>query len=100
MRLNLFSQSSAIKKSTADQWLRIVTQYSMLNLTQRTDILPALSGIAMSYAQHMPTGYLAGIWKDDLARGLLWCIGPVNSPLKAENRYGRRAFPYRAPSWS
>jgi hypothetical protein len=100
MRINLFSQSSALKKSTADQWLRIVIQYSTLHLTQRSDILPALSGIATSYAQHMPGGYLAGIWKDDLARGLLWCIGPVNRPQNPENRYGRRASPYRAPTWS
>lgn len=42
----------------------------------------------------MHTKYLAGLWETDLARALLWYIGPNWSSVRS------RPLPLRAPTWS
>lgn len=55
-----------------DLWIKIVENYSSRALTQVTDTLPALSGLANEF--HRATGdtYVAGLWKGDILRGLCW----------------------------
>jgi len=53
-------------------WLGIVTRYSSRNLTKELDKLPALSGLAHEYQVRWGDEYLAGLWRKDLWRGLLW----------------------------
>jgi hypothetical protein len=55
-----------------DLWLEIVKAYFQLRLTYETDRLPALSGIASHLATLFNTSYVAGLWKEDLLRCLLW----------------------------
>jgi hypothetical protein len=59
-------------------------------LTYPTDKLSGLSGLAKVFMRYLKDDYLAGIWKRDLLRGVLWlAFGEVKvSPN------------YRAPSWS
>ena len=55
------------------RWLRAAELYSSRNLTYEIDKLPAVSGLAAAVAAVVPKDvYLAGIWKNDLIRGLLW----------------------------
>ncbi|KAH8592684.1 heterokaryon incompatibility protein-domain-containing protein, partial [Bisporella sp. PMI_857] len=56
----------------ADLWLETVEKYSCLKLSYETDRLPALSGLASRLAQRFGTTYIAGLWKEDLPRALLW----------------------------
>jgi hypothetical protein len=47
--------------------------YSTLELSKRSDVLPALSGLARRFSELTPLGmYAAGIWSCDLARPLVW----------------------------
>jgi hypothetical protein len=76
------------------RWWRneIVKEYSQRRLTFERDVLPAISGIAMQIQTKTNDTYLAGLWKTDLRRGLMWSTWPQRpaSPCKA----------FRAPTWS
>lgn len=76
------------------------SSYSARKLSCETDALPALSGLAQafraSYSTRVPTGfndyYLSGIWRADLARGLLW--------MPHDGSHTSRPSQYVAPTWS
>lgn len=79
-------------------WYAYVEKYCLRELSYEKDRLPAISAIAGMIAQEFPgEEYLAGLWKSDLARGLLW-TGYVSIPfveyLPPLNN------DYIAPSWS
>lgn len=93
-------------RDTKDQfyaWYGLVEEYSKRTLTYQSDILSALAGLAKELASTQNIGYTNGLWKNDLARGLLWSIKddrrarrfprpPVNKSLQDNNA--------KAPSWS
>jgi hypothetical protein len=84
--------------SHLNTWCGCVEDYSLRQLTQASDKLPALSGLASKI--HDPTmgEYLAGIWSKDLGTGLFWARHTTREEL-----YGRPFFKcpnFRAPSWS
>lgn len=72
------------------RWYTLVSDYVVRDLTVFQDRLPAISGIAREMCYQSGYTYLAGLWVEDLNRGLLW------------NVYGDNHLPveYRAPSWS
>ena len=76
--------------------------YSVRTLTYETDILPALSGLARAFQTssdanpHGSNDYLAGIWRDDFAKGLLWIHGEFNGVWPHKNI----TKSYVAPTWS
>ena len=54
-------------------WQTIVEIYSRTNFTYSEDVLPALGSLAMVFNAKRPTWtYVAGLWKEDLLRSLLW----------------------------
>jgi len=53
-------------------WYKLVEQYSKRTLTKESDRLPALGGLASKFGQLLGSEYLAGLWRVDLIRGLLW----------------------------
>ena len=85
-------------------WNDIIRAYCRRELTCARDKLPALSGVAHEYARILdegkrsdmaptqPSRYLAGLWEDDIHRGLCW----------VHRRDSRDCVPaeYCAPSWS
>jgi hypothetical protein len=73
-----------------DSWYTLVEEYSTRYLTEPTDSLIALSGVAKLFAKRAdnPGKYLAGLWEGNLIYDLLWC---VKSPSVRINV---------APSWS
>lgn len=76
--------------ATPMDWFRVVERYSACRLTQPGDKLIAVSGIAKHFQKGSGVTYLAGLWSDRAAKGLLWLArGP---------RLTRRAG--MAPSWS
>jgi hypothetical protein len=63
------------------EWYELATMYSMRKLSVADDKLPALSGLAATYSRqrsigtdpaHVSGQYLAGLWFDDIIRGLCW----------------------------
>ncbi|KAF2676490.1 HET-domain-containing protein [Lentithecium fluviatile CBS 122367] len=90
-----------------DHWNGLVEDYSSRHLTNETDKLPALAGLASKFSEEQKLGnYLAGIWSNHLPSALLWKTVPLYSryrdqptnPLDAF--LPRRPQVYRAPSWS
>jgi hypothetical protein len=75
-----------------DRWYELMEDYSFRSLTNETDKLPALSGLARHYQDVFPGGkYLAGIWHTHLPAALLW---------RSVYGTGHRPLSYIAPTWS
>ncbi|PKK53545.1 hypothetical protein CI102_1557, partial [Trichoderma harzianum] len=55
-------------------WYEPMLEYSNKELTYQTDRLPAVSSYAKLIASKSGDTYLAGLWKKNLHRGLLWKI--------------------------
>jgi hypothetical protein len=77
------------------EWLEIVMRYSSRNLTKASDKLPALSGLAHEYQMRWRDDYLAGLWRKDLWKSLLWRRNEAYSLPEP-----KRPAEYRAPTWS
>ncbi|KAI1733598.1 heterokaryon incompatibility protein-domain-containing protein [Xylaria scruposa] len=72
-------------------WRSLVMLYSALDLTVVSDRLPAISGVAKTFAEKTESPYLAGLFKDTLIDDLLWMTSNYEKPRLVE---------WRAPSWS
>ncbi|KAH6665425.1 heterokaryon incompatibility protein-domain-containing protein [Halenospora varia] len=95
-------------------WFWAIQGYSRRHLTNPTDKLPALSGLAQNvFHPRRATGgrYLAGLWSNDILRQLLWENGEDRVASFCEANYVSasslryitklsKAKTYRAPSWS
>ena len=92
-------------------WFDIVEQYTQRYLTFTSDTLPGLSGLASEIQALNHDKYLAGIWKRDLARGLVWrtpsqiimkqrLLDQIQSDELRQIPFAKRSAEYRAPSWS
>lgn len=88
-----------------EQWLMMYNFYTARALTNDTDRLVALAGLARRFAEIMKSRfsreeqYLAGLWRGSLPRDLLWHI-EFKGLSKVENRRHERPSVWRAPSWS
>lgn len=76
------------------RWRNLVSEYSERTLRFATDVLPAISGFAQVWQtrQEQPVRYLAGLWEDDLQRGVLWKTGGSEETPRPKG--------YLAPTWS
>ncbi|KAL7621895.1 hypothetical protein AAE478_007395 [Parahypoxylon ruwenzoriense] len=85
-----------------DFWREVVDNYSSRQLTNPTDVLPALSGLANEF--HRATGdtYVAGLWNMDIIQGLTWTRTPLRKKLPNGYIEEEPTLPkhYLAPSWS
>jgi len=82
------------KQDVFDTWLKIIQLYSGLLLTEEKDRFAALAGLGQSFQQVLNSQYLAGLWYEDLPRGLLWERG---------NLFTRSKTPkggVKIPTWS
>jgi hypothetical protein len=83
---------SGTKQEVLDAWLvNVVTEYSGFPLTNESDRLPALSGLASQFGQLLNCEYLAGLWRNVLPRALLWILS---------RRKARRSRSANIPTWS
>ena len=99
-----FKQQAALMQHANDEyaqqvfleaWLETVHVYSSCHLTEESDKLVALSGVATYFQPFVGGEYLAGLWRNSLLRELLWCTEDDEG-----RSLGRRPAAYRAPSWS
>ncbi|KAF4459988.1 HET-domain-containing [Fusarium albosuccineum] len=74
------------------QWQAVVGQYSLLKLTNESDRLPALSGLASRAARQLGR-YYCGLWSATFTSDLLWRVDALNKD-------SCRHAPYRGPIWS
>ncbi|KAJ2891510.1 hypothetical protein MKZ38_000275 [Zalerion maritima] len=77
---------------------------SRRSFTRYTDTLPALSGIAATFARALPgDSYHAGLWKGNMEAQLLWYLSNQDglpSAIEALRFRHSNLDPYIAPSWS
>jgi hypothetical protein len=73
-------------------WYSIVSMYATRGITFDKDVFPAISGLAREVQRGIGQEYKAGLWAQDIHRGLIWF-----APRPCAKR---RAAPYIAPSWS
>ena len=81
-------------------WYDLVEDYTPRRFEKFSDRLPAISGLAKVYGDMIrnPT-YVAGLWKEDLIRGLLWHVeGATLVPKRLEGNAS--TLPEDFPSWS
>ncbi|KAL0940720.1 uncharacterized protein CTRU02_203483 [Colletotrichum truncatum] len=79
---------------------QVVKQFSGRELTYLTDCLTSLSGVSQHFAVALQDEYVAGLWQNDLIRGLLW--RPADSFQGSLDRLLEtfQTAPYIGPSWS
>ncbi|SPJ86896.1 related to tol protein [Fusarium torulosum] len=53
-------------------WYQMVVNYSKRNLTYQTDKWNAIAGLTQMFIAQTGYHYLAGVWEEDLAVGLVW----------------------------
>lgn len=94
----VFSPTTPLPLSKEDMsrmrvsWHEIVDNYTSRQVTKQRDKLLALAGVAEKFHRVFGGSYVAGLWRLDLLRDLLW--------MKESNSYASRPKKYRAPSWS
>jgi len=71
-------------------WYQIVEYYGPCDLTKAKDRLPAIAGVAKRLSALTGYTYLAGLWLEDIVRGLCW--SPHGQP--------RTSSEYVGPTWS
>lgn len=59
-----------------EAWYPLIENYSWRQLTYTSDTLLALSGLASRITRLYGFSYLAGLWREDIAFGLLWKRAP------------------------
>jgi hypothetical protein len=84
------------KRKLHGAWHRLVEKYTLRRLTQPTDKLPALSGLAHRFHELVRSRYCAGLWAGNLLEDMLWSSAPwLRSPSDVVP-----PAQYRAPSFS
>jgi len=82
----------------------MITDYGCKQLTQSSDKLPAVAGLAKRFLNISPipgNEYFAGLWKYSMLRDLLWAHQSVLSfSFFGDMVRSQRMSYYRAPSWS
>jgi hypothetical protein len=85
-----------------DDWVDLIDEYIHCQATYEVDVFPAISGLARIMASEVNDEYVAGLWKKDLPRGLLWTVyNGYNDWSSLLHRITPGlSKPYIAPSWS
>ncbi|EEU46705.1 uncharacterized protein NECHADRAFT_77345 [Fusarium vanettenii 77-13-4] len=82
-------------------WYKMLLDYSVRLLTEPSDKLPAIEGITQRFKMWIKSDCLHGLWKSDLAYGLMWRRHWASF---TQNRYDssdyNRLVRGRVPSWS
>ena len=88
-------------KAVMRKWYALVEGYSRRQLTVKRDKLPAISGMAAEVARmNGGAAYAAGLWKDDVFRGLSWFPDPVLRRVAKRREWPPPRADDGIPSWS
>ncbi|KAF3061083.1 hypothetical protein GL218_02873 [Daldinia childiae] len=85
------SNSRKMSDTLYNLWIKYIEEYSQCMLTNPSDKLAAIAGIAQLFQDFTGDEYIAGLWKSRLVEMLGW---NVSAPRKL------KSLDYRAPSWS
>ena len=85
--------------SAHESWKLVTEKYSRTGLTNESDKLIALAGIAELLSREIRGLYVAGMWEKYLASQLLWRVDPIYENGRLSNP-SQRPTSFRAPSFS
>ncbi|KAH7394854.1 heterokaryon incompatibility protein-domain-containing protein [Phaeosphaeria sp. MPI-PUGE-AT-0046c] len=85
-----------------DLWDDVIHGYVHRSATNIMDMFPALSGLARTMANEIDDTYVAGLWMNDLPRGLLWSSSDADKDWLQFSKQMtlNREKDYIGPSWS
>jgi len=83
-------KSSGVYSTPMSWWYGALESYFQRGITKQEDLLPAIGAVAKEISERSGYHYKAGLWLEDLPRGLLW--QRRNSTDKSLETF--------APSWS
>ncbi|KAG9196070.1 hypothetical protein G6011_01191 [Alternaria panax] len=87
-----YPSGQLIEHTVHRHWYNLVDAYSSRSVTESTDRILAISGIAERFATFIPKRYIAGLWEDMMPGALFW-------RMKSSN-VSDRPTEYQGPSWS
>jgi hypothetical protein len=96
---DLYPDSISRKDACFRIWANVVGEYSQTSLTNPTDKLIAISGIAKLFADITGQTYVAGMWRESLEHALLW-KNSGSEGYKVDVTLLSQPTTWRAPSWS
>lgn len=67
-------------------WYIIIGEYSRMDLSLPSDRLPAILGLATRFQSWFHTTFVAGLWLEDLHRGLLWKTSHTSTGRRPPNQ--------------
>lgn len=82
------------------RWFAIVKDYTGRDLTRQSDVLPALSGLASTFQNLLRDQYCAGLWRNDIIRGMCWNRYGVPRRDFGAIKAGQKERDDYLPSWS
>jgi len=94
------SSRAVTSREPHGSWYRMVETYTNRQLTEGTDKLPALSGVARRFAALCNDAYVGGLWANDLPAGLVWSATGFLTPYGTQGHLLLRPAQPRAPTWS
>jgi hypothetical protein len=97
------SYSFALRiRPTLSNWYGKIFRFRKKKFANAEDVFPSLSGIVREYISYHDDIYVAGHWKRDFLRGLLWHSITYKLEEGRETLLRNLSFPprYIAPSWS
>lgn len=81
---NSLEETAALKERFYQQWRTMIHHYTLRNLTQGSDKLPAIRSTAEQMKDNLDDEYIdyAGMWLGNLESDLLWKVddGPSSKP--------------------
>jgi hypothetical protein len=83
-----------VERHYFEMWYDMVEEYSKRKLTQDSDTLHALAGLATRFGAVHQGSYLEGLWREDIQYGLGWFTAAAD--YRVPSRKGKDI----APSWS
>jgi len=92
----LLSDEDAVEFYVIFAWMELVMAYSYADLSDETDLFPALAGLASAFSKKGLGIYCAGLWEKSLPESLCWYTRQAESEDATHFRPSR----YVAPTWS
>lgn len=97
--------TSAVRYAVLEHWYIMLIEFTNRRLSNPDDIFASISSLAQTAALYLrKSRYLAGLWEEDIVRGLLWRPGSFGGwePVElARPRSWMAPGPVvRAPTWS
>jgi hypothetical protein len=94
------SDPSEVKENCYKEWYFLLKAYSRRSLTFDHDKINAIDGLAKEIASFVDDVQCYGIWRNDLARGLLWVLEKPNVKDYSDPLPNLIYTAISAPSWS